>query len=459
MSHTHLDAPASRLPRRLRVVIGAALFPFVVATLVGLVVLWPRHAHPTTSRDLAQAIDLQRATVEDVSPTTCPGVPRCFDAFIRVTSGPDRGGIFILGNLNFGPGTPVLHLGDRIVVGRSVDPTNGHVDYYFSDFQRRTPLLLLAGLFALVVVAVARWRGLAAIGGLAVAWVVLVRFAIPDILEGRSPVAVSLVAGALILFVVMYLAHGVNGRTSIALLGTLGSLALTGALAAAFVAASRLTGLSSDEATYLQVLTSRVSLTGLVLAGIVIGSLGVLNDVTVTQASAVWEIHEANPRRAAATLYRSGMRVGRDHIASVVYTLVLAYAGASLPLLIVFTLSNQRLGNVLTSDMVAEEIVRTLVGSIGLVASVPITTALASFVVTRAAEPRTSSSAPDSRPGPRLRKRRRDDRTTPVLERPLARPPTPTAPDPPEEPRPWRPPRRERLFRDEPPESQTEDLS
>ena len=189
--------------------------------------------------------------------------------------------------------------------------------------------------------------------------------------------------GALIMIAVLYLAHGINGRTTIALLGTLGTLAVTAALAAAFVAATRLTGGASEEAIYVQVLSSKVDLSGLLLGGIVIGSLGVLNDVTVTQASAVWEIHIANSSRGIVALWRSGMRVGRDHIASVVYTLVLAYAGASLPLLLIFSTSHLSATNLLTSEIVAEELVRGLVGSIGLVASVPVTTALAPFVVTR----------------------------------------------------------------------------
>jgi uncharacterized membrane protein len=280
-----------------------------------------------------------------------------------------------------GPGVPELHRGDKIVLGRTVDPTNGRVDYYFDDFQRRTPMLLLAGLFAVLVVAVGRWRGLASLVGLALTALVLVRFLIPSILEGNSPVAVAIVASAAIIFVVIYVAHGLNAKTTTALLGTLGSLGVTAALAALFVAATHLTGLSSEETTSLQSTIGNVPLQGLILAGVIIGSLGVLNDVTVTQASAVWEIHEANPERPARDLYRAGMRIGRDHIASTVYTLVLAYAGASLSLLILFSLSNQNVANVLTGDLVGQEIVRALVGSIGLVASVPLTTALAVAVV------------------------------------------------------------------------------
>jgi uncharacterized membrane protein len=242
-------------------------------------------------------------------------------------------------------------------------------------------LFALALLFAVVVVAVGRWRGLAALVGLVITAVVLVRFAIPAILDGESPVAVALVSSAAIIFVVIYVAHGLSPRTTTALLGTLAGLGLTAVLAAAFVAASHLTGLSSEETTSLQTAVGDVPLQGIVLAGVIIGSLGVLNDVTVTQASAVWEIHAANPERPRRDVYRAGMRVGRDHIASTVYTLVLAYVGASLPLLLLFSVANQRLSSILTGDLVAQEIVRALVGSVGLVATVPITTALAAFVV------------------------------------------------------------------------------
>jgi uncharacterized membrane protein len=384
-AHGHGDVAYGRVPPVIRRRLVFAVLPFAVATLVGLAILWPSHAHPKTSRSLGPPAQLENATVADVSTAKCAeggGTP-CETVYLRITSGPDKGQTSILPDLAVGPGVPLLKGGDKIVVGRTTSAGSSQVDYYFADYQRRVPLAILALLFAVVVIGVARIRGLAALVGLALAWLVLVRFVIPAILEGESPVAVALVGGALILFVVLYLAHGLNARTTTALLGTLVSLALVGALAAFFVAVTHLTGLSSEEATYLQTLTTKVSLSGLVLGGIIIGSLGVLNDITVTQASSVWEIHAADPTRPPRELYRSAMRVGRDHIASVVYTLVLAYAGASLPLLILFTLTNQSAGNVLSGDLVAEEIVRTAVGSIGLVASVPITTALAALVVSR----------------------------------------------------------------------------
>jgi uncharacterized membrane protein len=277
---------------------------------------------------------------------------------------------------------PTLHSGQRIVVGRSVEPT-GHVTYYFSDFQRKMPIILLALIFAVVVVGLARWRGAAAIAGLFISLLVLVRFVLPAILDGKSPIAVAIVGSAVIMLFVVYLAHGVNVRTTTALLGTALSLLLTGGLAWVFVRAAQLSGLATEEVSYLRATAGKLSPQGLLLGGIIIGSLGILNDITVTQASAVWELHLVDPTAPAARLYRSAMRIGRDHIASTVYTLVLAYAGAALPLLVLFTLTDRGFTDVVTGELVGEEVVRTLVGSIGLVAAVPITTALAVALVMR----------------------------------------------------------------------------
>ena len=367
----------------MRLILAAAVVPFVLATLVGLVVYWPAHQHHDTGGRLsAPAVQLVHATVTKITTKRCqPDNSLCSDVDVHLTSGPEQGQPTTLTNVEFGPGVPRLNPGDHIVLGR--DDSGGELTYYFADFQRGPPLLLLAFLFAVLAVVIARWRGAAAIVGLFLAWLILVRFVLPALVEGKSPLGVALTASAAIMLVVLYVAHGPNARTTTALLGTLASLALTGVLAEVFVSATHLIGTSSDETTALQSLLGNIDFQGLLLAGILIGSLGVLNDVTVTQAAAVWEIHDANPTRGAVDLFRSGMRVGRDHIASTVYTLVLAYAGAALPLLILFTLTFRHVGDVLTSETVAEEIVRSLVGSIGLIASVPITTALAAAVVTR----------------------------------------------------------------------------
>jgi uncharacterized membrane protein len=253
--------------------------------------------------------------------------------------------------------------------------------YTFADFQRSRPLLLLAALFVGAVVALGRWNGFRALGGLVLSLIVLVKFVLPSILDGNNAIAVSLVGASLVMLAALYLAHGFNDRTTTAVVGTMFSLALTGLLAFVFVRFSRITGLADEDARILQLAADQVSLEGLVLGGIIIGTLGVLDDVTVTQVSAVWELHQANPTLGVRGLYRAALRIGRDHIASTVNTLVLAYAGASLPLLILFVEVQRGLGDVLTGETVATEVVRTLVGSIGLVASVPITTILAAVVV------------------------------------------------------------------------------
>jgi uncharacterized membrane protein len=219
----------------------------------------------------------------------------------------------------------------------------------------------------------------------------------PSILDGHNPTAVALVTAAVIALVALYLTHGITEMITVALLGTFAALALTAILAAVFSNLANFTGFSSEDAFYLSIASAEVDVKGLVLAGIIIGSLGVLDDVTVTQVSAIWQLHQANPTFGARHLYKAGLVIGRDHIASTVNTLVLAYAGASLPLLLVFTQAGRHLGDVAAGELVAVEIVRTLVGSIGLVAAVPLTTGLAAYVVTR-------GSTLQDRPPARLRR-------------------------------------------------------
>jgi uncharacterized membrane protein len=288
-----------------------------------------------------------------------------------------------------GPKTRTVQTGDDIIVGSNPDQQAvpgqpAPPKFFFLDFDRRLPLLWLSISFSVVVIALSRWRGLAALAGLAISILVLIKFVLPAILEGSDPLAVAIVGGAVIMFLALYLAHGFNAATTTAVLGTLAALLLTGLLSLLFVNISYFTGAGSEEAAFLQISQSQVNLQGLLLASIIIGTLGVLDDVTVTQASAVWELQKANPEYGMRHLYKGAIRIGRDHIASTVNTLVLAYAGASLPLLILFSVSNRGLTQVLNTEHVAEEIVRTFVGSIGLVASVPITTGLAALVVTSA---------------------------------------------------------------------------
>ena len=398
MGHSHGDKESTRVHARARLLLFILVVPLLTATALGLVVLWPADASPPTPDFMGAPAKLSDGKVVKVEQRPCGGsddqTVLCQFASVELAkgAGPEAGTVVEV-EVSQGADSPVLEAGDAIVVGRvggggvgdagSVEDGGG---WYFSDYQRRGPLTALAVFFILAVVAFARWRGLFALWGLAISFAVLVRFILPAILEGKNPVAVAVVGAAAIMFVTLYLAHGINARTTTAVLGTVGALFITGLLAWIFVAGSHLTGMASEESGLLAASLSNVSLQGLLLGGIVIGSLGVLDDVTVTQASAVWEIHRANPAYGFSRLYAAGLRVGRDHIASTVNTLVMAYAGASLPLLVLFTLSNRQLGDVLTGEIVAQEIVRTLVGSIGLISAVPITTALAAFVADRSAQ-------------------------------------------------------------------------
>ena len=374
------------MTRRLTVngMLLATVLPLLLATIVGLVVLWP-DGHSLRPTSFGPPTRLINGTVEVDRAVACKGRPsgaasNCRVATVRLTQGPEKGTTVDL-DLFEGPGQPRLQVGDPVVLGRADD--RGRVDYYFSDFQRRTPLLWLGLVFAVAVIAIGRIRGLAALIGLGLSFVLLIAFVLPAILEGENALLVAIVASSAIMFLLMYLAHGVNPKTTAALLGTLVSLALTGFLAVLFVGVARVANVNTEEASFLQNAASQVSLKGILLGGIIIGSLGVLNDVTVTQASAVWALREADPTAGARDLYRRAMAIGRDHIASTVDTLVLAYAGASLPLLLLFTLASRPIADVVTGSLVAEEIVRTLVGGVGLVASVPVTTGLAALVATR----------------------------------------------------------------------------
>ncbi|MDP9452111.1 MAG: YibE/F family protein [Actinomycetota bacterium] len=381
-------------PRTRRLLV-ALLVPFLAATAVGVVALWPGGGDAQVAPELGAPRELFDARVVGVERGACTGTPaeagiRCVRAQAVLLEGPDQGMTIDLPEQSDVGGAIRLEIGDTVVLGYFPGAGEGF-EYSFADRQRLGPLLLLAGIFAAAVVGLGRGQGLRALLGLGVSLVVLTSFVLPAILEGTNPLAVALVGSAVIAVVALYLAHGVNAWTTTALVGTLASLALVGVLGALFVDAARFSGLADEEATFLQVTAGQIDPRGLLLGGIVIGALGVLDDVTVTQVSAVWELHGANPDLGRWALYRSALRIGRDHIASTVNTLVLAYAGASLPLFLLFTQADQSLADVVNGESVAVEVVRALVGSVGLVASVPLTTALAVAAV--AAQPGEGAEA------------------------------------------------------------------
>ena len=273
--------------------------------------------------------------------------------------------------------------------------------YFFVDRDRRTPLVWLAGLFALVVVALGRLRGALALVGMAVTVVVLIAFVAPSVLDGNDPVLVAIVAAAVIAFVSLYLTHGLNSHTTVALAGTLASLGLTLGLSRVFFGLAEFTGLATEEGLTLPLIAGDVDLASLLLGGAIIGALGALDDVTVTQVATVAELRYRRPDLPRRELISSGIRVGREHIAATVNTLLLAYAGAGLPLVLLFAVSDQSLAMVANSELIAVEIVRTLCGSLGLVAAVPVTTVLAALVKAGASTPQVGtpeSAEPDPEP-------------------------------------------------------------
>jgi uncharacterized membrane protein len=276
--------------------------------------------------------------------------------------------------------------GDLLRAGRGVRlavlEQPGQPPYYgIRDVGRKRPMLLLLALFVGVVVAFGRWQGVRSLVALGISAVVLVGFIVPAILAGRSPVPVALVGAMAIMLVALYLSHGPGPKTTAAAAGTALALLLTAAISALFVSLTSLTGLAGEEAQGASFELGGVSMRGLLLAGVIVGGLGVLDDVTVSQASLVFELSRANPALGAAELTRSALGVGRDHVAATVNTIFLAYAGAALPLLVLFFVVQQPLGTVVTSEVVAVEVVRSLCGSVGLIAAVPLTTVLAVALV------------------------------------------------------------------------------
>lgn len=366
MGAVHGEGERPRASQRTTTILATLVGIIAFVTAMGAAAVWPSDfsfmGSLPTSAEGAEWVTATVETVTDLGEATA------------VVSGDEEAGpVEIVG---LGDPTVVLHEGDRIRALQFADGTIG-----FSEFERGAPLLLLFLVYAAIVVGVAWWRGLGALLGLALAFGVVFFFTIPALFNGGNPLVIGLVTGAGALFALLYLAHGANARTTTAFLGTLAGLVVTAALASWAVDASKLAGLWSEEGLHLEFYSRGVSLKGILLCGIILAGLGVLNDVTVTQASAVWELRAARPDLGWWQLYVRGMRIGRDHIASTVYTIAFAYVGAALPTLMFVSLYDTTLGVTLTSSDIAEEIVRTLVGSIGLVLAVPLTTLIGALVV------------------------------------------------------------------------------
>jgi uncharacterized membrane protein len=272
---------------------------------------------------------------------------------------------------------------DKVIVIYSQD-FEGNDFFYIADYIRRDSLFWLFVIFVILVAIVAKWRGITSLLGMAASFFVIFKFILPQILAGSDPIQVAIIGSLFIIPFTFYLSHGFNRKTTIAIAGTVISLIITGILANIFVNAAKLTGFASEEAGFLQVSgQGAINIKGLLLAGIIIGVLGILDDITIAQSAIVIQLKKANPKLKFKELYQRAMDVGQDHIASMVNTLILIYTGAALPLLLLFINNPHPFLEIINYEIIADEIIRTLVGSIGLVLAVPITTLIASKLALR----------------------------------------------------------------------------
>lgn len=305
---------------------------------------------------------------------------------IKLLSGPEKGKVITLEHGGIYAITEDQKVQvDQLVVINALT-TEDQTTYWLIDKYRLQPIFIISIFFFLLVILISGFKGLGSIIGMLLSLVVIVRFIVPQILQGSDPLMVSLLGSLFILFTTMYFAHGYNKQTTIAVISTFIALFITGALSILLVSLAHLTGMGTEEAYSLQLgQTSNINLKGLLLGGIIIGALGVLDDITTTQVSAIFQIYSVNPKIKLSQLINKGMNIGKEHVSSLVNTLLMAYAGASLPLFILFVLnpSGQPYWTIINSEIVSEEIIRTISGSFGLILAVPLSTFLASWYITR----------------------------------------------------------------------------
>lgn len=300
---------------------------------------------------------------------------------VQILDGPNKGSFMQSDYLQLDMGLPRFVPGDEIYVQVGPSQNNVLAANYF-DYVRSTPMLILLAVFVLAILAMGRWKGLGSLVGLGFSMLMIIGYVIPHILSGENPIKVSLIGSIILLGATLYLTYGWNLKTHASMLSMMVALAVTGLLSVLFVNLTRLTGFGDENTMYLiQFSSAQIDPHGLLLGGMIIGALGVLDDLVTAQSAAVVEIHDANPSLGFRRTFEKAMHIGEDHVAATVNTLVLAYTGAALPLLLIFTLGSGNYSLFLNSEFLAEEIVRTLVGSLGLIAAVPISTLVATVLI------------------------------------------------------------------------------
>ncbi|MEO9325362.1 YibE/F family protein [Nocardioides sp. C4-1] len=387
--HGDVHVDVGRGPRSALV---GSLVAILVAVLAGVVLLWPDGSRVDDLADdlqfAAPGVTFPQAEVLAVQEPCADARPAqgCGQIEVRVAEGDDEGTELLVAVPRDVLGSSLAE-GDRVKLIRTPPQADGQpatLNYF--GIVRTAPLAILAIVFVVVVLAVARFRGLMALLGLTFAVGVLGWFMLPALLSGESAVLIGAVGSAAIMYVVLYTTHGFSLRTSAALAGTMAGIAVTTVLGVVAVGATRLTGVADEGSRALSAVATDLSFPGLFSCAIIVAGLGVLNDVTITQASAVWELRAASPRMSRAKVFSSGMRIGRDHIASTIYTIVFAYAGTALTVLLVLRLYELPTGTLLATEEITQEVVRTLATSIGLVLAVPLTTLIAVATLPRAVD-------------------------------------------------------------------------
>ncbi|WP_413334837.1 YibE/F family protein [Brevibacterium sp. GP-SGM9] len=378
-----------RASARVRLIMIVCLVPLVLTTIVGLFLLWPDGPDkdlpgggPTTNS--AEGVSDTEARVTAVDASDCgPGetdpMLQADCMTYQAEADGHEGSLYVTPDaIKSGIG-----VGDVVKVldfTESPDRAETGTDFVFIDYDRDVPILALAIIYGVVVLVVAGFRGLRALVGLGFAGVVLLVFMLPAILDGKPPVLVAMISASAIMLIALYLAHGISTRTTTALFGTVLGIILTGILGAWMTSWASL-GIAYTEDGFLLADTTDLSMTDLIVCAILVTGLGVLNDVTITQASAVWELATVAPNLKPGQLFARAMRIGRDHIASTVYTITFAYVGSALTTLIIVSAYDQSFFETLTLGEMSIEVVSILVCSIGLVVAIPLTTGLGVLVV------------------------------------------------------------------------------
>lgn len=378
--HNHGADTDFRAPRRVRTALGIAVILIGLATVVGIWRLWPSAGEiPPTTPFVA----------EGATYTTGEVVGTDFDAqygdagalIVRLKGSDEQ--VIVLAN----PEVPAseVSLGDQIRVIEIPSSITGSAPVYaFVDYERAWPMIILLLGFVAVVIAVARWKGLAALAGLAGGLAMICVFTIPALIAGKPPVVVALFTASAVMFIVIYLAHGISLKSTTALLSTLVSIGIVTLIGWLAIPGARLTPRTVDEMGHLSYLLPGLDVKGILLCAMVLAGVGVLNDVTITQASVVWELRAAAPSMTRRSIIGAAMRIGRDHIASTVYTIAFAYVGTALALLLVASMVDHTFLDLITLNDVAQEIVATLVTSIGLVMAIPLSTVVGAGLIGRA---------------------------------------------------------------------------